>query len=168
MPDKAPLAPPLFPPPRDEFVHLPPAYRPYDATNTYASPEVVLFLQVPSVFSQWTPSAYIIGCVTQTCIKQYFMASRIRLFGDERSRIAIMHNDNPRTHKHLGRGVPNCEHATWEPHRESLVLLVTCTKFSQSAPMRQCLLSTDSKSLGDASPFIPGEELFSEPMTPTP
>ena len=103
-----PATTPSVPPSHDlrpTFAPLEHAYATYDASLTYISDDVVLFWHPPSVFSQWTPSPFIVDMVEYNCAEQFMMASKARLFGDDTALSAILASDDPREQKRLGRQV---------------------------------------------------------------
>ena len=99
---------------RPPFVPLEHAYVAYDASLTYISDDIVLFWHPPSVFSQWTPSPFTVDLVEHTCGKQFMMASKARLFGDDTALSAILASDDPREQKCLGRQVRHFDPELWQ------------------------------------------------------
>ena len=90
---------------RELFSPLPTAAGLHDGSLTYINDEVVLFWQPPSGFSQWTLSPFTVDLVEYSCAKQFMMASKARLFGDDSMLSAIFATDDPREHKRFGRQV---------------------------------------------------------------
>ena len=83
------------------------------------------------------------------------MAEKARLFQDHDAAERIMASPDPREHKRLGRGVHNVECAIWDLVREDAVLDGIFAKSTHNPAMQQHLLSTDTKTLAEASPFDP-------------
>ena len=151
LPVKAPSVPPshyLHPP----FVPLEHAYATYDASLTYISDDVVLFWHTPSVFSQWTPSPFIVDLVEYDCAEQFMMASKSRLFGDDTALSAILASDDPREQKRLGRQVRHFDYKLWQSECKNIVLHGNLPKFSQYEQMHLALIGTGDRRLAEASP----------------
>ncbi|CAM9647465.1 unnamed protein product [Ectocarpus sp. 13 AM-2016] len=130
-----------------------PAATPFDGTREYVSPGVLLFWQPPSVFSQWTPSVFVVDNVQYRCAEQYMMAEKAKLFGDEGSWQKIMATHSPREHKDLGRGVSGYDQDVWDQHKFHIVAQGNYAKFTQNEMMGQRLLDTGEKLLAEASPY---------------
>ncbi|CAB1106574.1 unnamed protein product [Ectocarpus sp. CCAP 1310/34] len=132
---------PLFAPP------------PFDDKCECASDDVLLFWKPPSVFSQWTPSAFDVLGVRYSCGDQFMMSEKAMLFGDMTSYDKIMAATVPKTHKFLGRNVRPFDHAEWERRHEEIVLTGSCAKFAQNHDMKHHLMETVTRLLAEASPF---------------
>ena len=63
--------------------------------------QVVLFLQSPSYFSQWSPSSFIVDDVSYSCAEQFMTVEKARLFQNRRAEELIMSSPDPRAHKHI-------------------------------------------------------------------
>ncbi|CAN0528621.1 unnamed protein product, partial [Ectocarpus sp. 12 AP-2014] len=113
---------------------------------------VLLFLYFSSVFSQWTPSIFVVDNVQYSCAEQYMMAEKAKLFGDEGSWKKIMATLSPREHKDLGRGVRGYDQDVWDQHKLHIVAQGNYAKFTQNEMMGQRLLDTGEKLLAEASP----------------
>ena len=79
----------------------------FDPSLEYSTDKVVLLWQPPSYFSQWSPSSFVVDDVSYSCVEQYMMAEKARLFKDPRAVELIMSSPDSRTHKRVGRGVRN-------------------------------------------------------------
>ena len=137
---------------RPPFVPLEFAHTTYDASLTYISDDVVLFWYPPSAFSQWTPSPFAVDLVEYNCAKQFMMASKARLFGDDTALSAILASDDLREQKRLGRQVRHFDHDLWYTECENFVLHGNLAKFSQNEEMRLALIRTRDCRLAEASP----------------
>ena len=49
-------------------------------SNIYSTDNVVLFWQPPSYFSKWSPSSFFVDGVPYSCVEQFMMAEKARLF----------------------------------------------------------------------------------------
>lgn len=113
----------------------------------------VLFWKPPSVFGQWTPSAFSVEGVQYCCAEQFMMAQKARLFGDVATRNKILATQDPRVHKRLGQQVTPFDQQTWDAQRLAIVIAGNVAKFSQNPEMLQQLLQTGDKTLVEASPL---------------
>ena len=107
--------------------------------------DVVLFGQPLSVCSQWTLAPFTVGLVEYSCPKQFMMASKARLFGDDSTLSAILATDDPREHKRLGRQVCHFDHDTWLHERKYIAFRGNLAKFSQNENLRLALLHTGER-----------------------
>ncbi|CAB1106401.1 unnamed protein product [Ectocarpus sp. CCAP 1310/34] len=105
---------------------------PFDDKCEYASDDVLLFWKPPSVFSQWTPSAFDVLGVRYSCGEQLMMSEKAKLFGYLTSYDKIMAATDPKTQKFLGRNVRPFDYAEWERRREETVLTGSYAKFAQT------------------------------------
>ncbi|CAB1119356.1 unnamed protein product [Ectocarpus sp. CCAP 1310/34] len=126
---------------------------PFDDKCEYASDDVLLFWKPPSVFSQWTPSAFDVLGVRYSCGEPLMMSEKAKLFGDMTSYDKIMAATDPKTHKFLGRNVRPFDYAEWEHRREEIVLTGSYAKFARNHDMKHHLLETGTRLLAEASPF---------------
>ncbi|CAM9267547.1 unnamed protein product [Pylaiella littoralis] len=127
----------------------------FDGTREYIYEGVVLFWQPPSVFSQWTPSTFVIEDMQYACAEQYMMAEKAKLFDDADIWKQIVATDDPREHKKLGRMVRGYNQRVWDEHKRAIVARGSYAKFTQNEAMRERLLDTGEKLLAEASPFDP-------------
>ena len=136
---------------RPPFVPLELAYATYDASLTYISDDVVLFLHSPSAFSQWTPSPFTVDLVEHNCAEQFMVASKARLFGDSTTLSAILTSDDSREQKRLGRQVGHFDHDLWQTECENIVLRGNLANFFQYEEMRLALTRIGDRRLAEPS-----------------
>ena len=105
----------------------------FDLSLEYSTDNLVLFWQAPSYFSQWSPSSFALDGVSYSCVEQYMMAEKARLFKDHRGRELIMSSPDPTTHKRIGRGVRNFDSAVWDREKQNAVLSGNYAKFTPTA-----------------------------------
>lgn len=115
--------------------------------------ECVFFWKPPSVFSQWTPSMFVVDGLEYCCAEQYMMSEKAKLFGDYKTFDQIMSTSNPKKHKELGRKVSNFNAKVWDDCALDIVIKGNTHKFQQNHGMRQKLQLTGNKTLVEASPF---------------
>lgn len=106
-----------------------------------------------SCLSQWWRSDFVIEGTTYTSAEQWMMASKARLFGDERVRAKILAASDPAEIKRLGREVQKFDEARWRERRLELVTEGNVAKFDQQPALRAHLLSTGDDILVEASPL---------------
>ena len=110
------------------------------------------------------------GCVTRTCLSQwydapfrvdgvdyrsaehYMMAAKAALFEDLCMREAVLAAATPAQAKALGRQVAGFAEEVWARHRVRLVVEANTAKFGQDDRLRDFLLQTGDQVLVEASP----------------
>lgn len=106
-----------------------------------------------SCLSQWWLSSFEAEGVTYSCMEQYMMASKARLFHDEDITPEIMSARSQKTIKDLGRKVKHFDSRVWDENKFSIVYRGNMLKFSQNQEMKEYLLSTKDRILVEASPY---------------
>lgn len=102
--------------------------------------------------SQWWPSEFTVDGIGYATAEHWMMAGKARLFDDDRALAGILAAPHPQAAKKLGRQVRGFDNATWERHREELVVAGNVAKFGQDPALRDYLLGTGSRVLVEASP----------------
>ena len=105
------------------------------------------------VFSQWHPSPFMIDGVWYTCAEQYMMAEKARLFGDAVAESRIMGTTDPSDQKRYGRQVRGFVKQQWDAVARDVVYRASVEKFRQNPDLLELLLSTEGKTLVEASPY---------------
>lgn len=111
------------------------------------------FFGADDVFSNWHPCRFSYHDVAFTCVEQFMMFAKAKLFNDEQSASKILATRDPMTQNVIGRQVAGFDLATWEARRESIVFVGCREKFSQNPGLRSMLLATAPTELVEASPF---------------
>ncbi len=132
-----------------------------DRFNAGKSPTLMLFWGhtvqpgriTKACFSQWYPAHFTVDGREYICTEQYMMAEKARLFGDTTAHEAIMHSDQAKEIKALGRQVQGFTDALWNENKYRIVLEGNIAKFSQNEPLRAFLLGTDDAIIAEASPY---------------
>lgn len=106
-----------------------------------------------SCLSQWWLDKFEVDGITYSCMEQYMMASKARLFGDEEIIPEIMAAKAQKTIKDLGRKVKHFDSEVWDKYKYSIVYRGNIQKFSQNEKLKEYLLSTKDKILVEASPY---------------
>src|SRR2546429_499961 len=91
-------------------------------------------------FSQWQPSAFVVGGINFTHAEQFMMYAKAMLFGDRVTADLILNARTPKEQKALGRKVNGFDEAVWLLFREGVVFDGSYAKFSQNAELRDGLL----------------------------
>ena len=105
-----------------------------------------------SCFSQWWVAPFSVDGTTYPTAEHYMMASKARLFGDEKALQRILSAKHPKQAKQEGRLVAGFDEATWVRRRFDLVVAGNHAKFSQHPALAQFLLQTGQRVLVEASP----------------
>ena len=104
-------------------------------------------------FSQWYKADFRVNHLRYSCMEQYMMAEKARIFGDEEIAKQIMDETMQDKIKGLGRKVKNFDENIWNEVKYHIVLTGNYYKFSQNKQLRQVLLSTGESILVEASPL---------------
>ena len=91
--------------------------------------------------------------VSYPSAEHWMMASKARLFGDEKMLLHILEAKSPAEAKALGHKVKNFEPQRWNKHKFKLVKEGNIHKFSQHQDMKTFLLATKNRILVEASPY---------------
>ncbi|MEX3790875.1 NADAR family protein [Paraburkholderia sp. BR14374] len=111
------------------------------------------FFGADDVLSNWHPCRFTYHGVSFTCVEQFMMYAKAKLFDDETSAAKILAATDPMTQKKLGRKVANFDLDIWVARRESIVFVGCREKFAQSHELRSVLLATAPTVLVEASPY---------------
>ena len=106
-------------------------------------------------FSQWyTGATFDVDGQTYFCAEQFMMASKARLFEDEKAlRDILRERHSPKRVKELGRGVSNFDAKIWSSAAYDVVVAGSYAKFKQNDHIRRVLLATAPAMLAEASPY---------------
>ncbi|MEP6766128.1 MAG: NADAR family protein [Gemmatimonadaceae bacterium] len=102
--------------------------------------------------SQWYAATFVIDGLRFPTAEHYMMFRKATLFGDNEAAERILQTQNPGAAKAIGRSVRGFEEFVWEQHRVAIAVDGNCAKFSQSEPLRDFLLKTQTRVLVEASP----------------
>jgi ribA/ribD-fused uncharacterized protein len=104
--------------------------------------------------SQWYPSTFKLEGIEFNCAEQFMMWSKATFFKDAETAQAILDSKWPRSQKELGRCAGTWDPAWDEPMgSRAAVLRGTMAKFSQNVELRDLLLKTGTRTIGEASPY---------------
>ena len=103
--------------------------------------------------SNWHPCHFSYHGISFSCVEQFMMYSKAKLFGDEASAIKILETHDPKTQKRIGRCVSGFDEKVWIARRESIVFVGCREKFAQNDGLMCLLLDTAPTVLVEASPY---------------
>ena len=83
--------------------------------------------------------------------EQAFQHKKALLAGDQNKQREIMFNPDPMVQKMLGQQVKGLDLAKWEAEKRDIMKDIVIAKFTQHAYLRNHLLSTQDKKLGEAN-----------------
>lgn len=106
-----------------------------------------------SCFSQWWKSDFKREDKIYSCMEQYMMYEKAKLFDDENTAKQIMESNNPKDIKSLGKKAKNFNQNLWDKYKYSIVLNGNYLKFIQNKSLMMFLFSTKNKILVEASPY---------------
>jgi hypothetical protein len=102
--------------------------------------------------SNWEASPFTIDGKSYTCVEQWMMAEKARLFGDTVAEARIMATADPADQKRYGRGVKGYVEDQWAAVRYQIVLRGVVEKYRQNEHLREKLLATGDLQFVEASP----------------
>lgn len=105
-----------------------------------------------SCFSQWFYSPFVIDKIVYPTAEHWMMASKARLFNDDKILSRILNSSEPKAVKNLGRKVKDFKLDVWSDHCRALVTEGNIAKFEQNEKLKTFLLSTGNSVIVEASP----------------
>ncbi len=130
---------------------LPPELDPSKIT-TKETENYLFFYSAASPLSNFHPSTFIINGETHTCGEEYIQTSKAQFFKDHETYKKIKVCASPGQMKTLGSTVKGFNSAAWATCVENVATKCQLENFCQNKELRYYLLSTESKSLIEASP----------------
>ena len=103
-------------------------------------------------FSQWHPSAFVVGGVSFTHAEQFMMYAKALVFADHKVADQILKAKTPREQKALGRTIKAYDDRVWSLFREGVVFNGSYAKYSQNSELQTTLLATPPEAMGRSSP----------------
>lgn len=103
--------------------------------------------------SNWQSSPMLIDSVRYSCVEQYMMAMKARLFGDRATLKKIMATQIPKVHKQLGREVKGFSQDAWVEVAYEVVLRATVEKYRQNPKLLILLQAAGDLEFVEASPM---------------
>ena len=105
-----------------------------------------------SCLSNWFPSPFVVDGVRYPTTEHFMMASKARLFSDDRIYEQIVAAGGPSKAKALGRQVRGFREEVWAEHRFGIVVAGNYAKFDQTSELGTFLIGTGTRVLVEASP----------------
>lgn len=110
------------------------------------------------IYSQWYPCKFTEEfdediSITYNNAEQFMMAHKALLFGDDIHFKKILEVDNPAVIKQYGRQIKNFDVGIWNAHKFKIVTDGNRLKFQQNPNLMEKLLSTNNKTIVEASPY---------------
>lgn len=106
-----------------------------------------------SCFSQWWHSVFEVDGQEYSCMEQFMMAGKAKLFGDKEILDAILNCSNPKQIKALGRKVKGFDEDIWNQHKYTIIYYGNYMKFSQNQELGDFLIATKDSVIAEASPY---------------
>ena len=111
---------------------------------------VHVFYGYESPFSNFYACEFTVNGTRYNCVEQYFQSYKAGHFKDEASRKKIMSLSKPGSMKAAGRRAKNFDIQEWKSISKKVLKEGVYAKFSQNANLRERLLATGDKRLGEA------------------
>lgn len=89
--------------------------------------------------SNWAPSMFTVDGQSYSCVEQFFMAEKARVFGDEETRQKILKARYPKAQKELGRQVRGFKETVWTKRRFKTMSRGVLEKFRQDSELQKRL-----------------------------
>lgn len=102
--------------------------------------------------SNWYRCKFVIDDFEYTCVEQYMMAEKAKLFHDSIRYTAILKASSPWEYKQLGKQVTPFDAAIWDRACMRIVKAGNKAKFEQNPALKKKLLATGTSTLAEASP----------------
>lgn len=103
--------------------------------------------------SQWWETPFVVDGINYSCMEQYMMVEKARLFNNLAIEKRIMAATSPKEIKALGRKVTDFDEEIWNAVKYTIVVKGNYHKFSQNPDLKQFLIATENKILVEASPY---------------
>jgi ribA/ribD-fused uncharacterized protein len=123
-----------------------------DYEGHFLNEEYEYFYVTKHPFSQWHKCSFVCDNITFNSTEQFMMYSKALLFGDMEIANKILLSKDVREQKNLGRSVKRFDIKVWNQQAINIVYKGNKAKFSQSEEFKSLLLSTQGKTLVEASP----------------
>ena len=102
--------------------------------------------------SNWYDSTFTCDSIIFSCVEQYMMYHKARLFVDTETAKKILNESNPHKQKELGRAVKNYKDEIWSAFRYDIVKNGVQNKFKQNKNLEEYLKTLKGYTIVEASP----------------
>ena len=113
--------------------------------------DTVVFFTKGSPFSNFYAASFVKDQITYVNNEQYIQSKKAELFNDDETHMKIMQSTNPYEIKGLGSRVKNFVKPQWENSARQVALDACTAKFEQNSVLKDILLETGNKDIGEAS-----------------
>ncbi len=103
--------------------------------------------------SNWSPHPVTENGITFKTLEHYLMYHKALVMGDMESAHFILLAESPQSAKKLGRKVKDYSEEKWHAARENVILNGLWLKSNQHPFIKEKLLRTKGRQIGEASPF---------------
>ena len=103
--------------------------------------------------SNWYLSDFEEDGITYSCVEQYMMYKKAKLFKDEAVASQILNTTSQRDIKALGRKVRNFNEEVWDKHKQDIVNQGVYLKFKQNSKLQTEILSAKVDTFVECSPY---------------
>ena len=114
------------------------------------SDKTVLFFGRHTPFSNFYQCPIKVEGQTFNCVEQFLQKSKAEVMGDEETAVHIMSEADPARQKGLARNIKG-DIQKWTSEANTITYKAIKAKFEQNPSLRQYLLASDQKELGEAS-----------------
>jgi ribA/ribD-fused uncharacterized protein len=94
----------------------------------------------------------VVDGVTFPTVEHYYQWSKAKMFGDGDAEKKIMKTPSPKSVKTYGKKVKNFEEEKWNEKKDGVMRTALRAKFSQHPELKDLLLSTKDRPIGEADP----------------
>ena len=129
---------------------LPIALRPTESA-VRETEEVVIFASNKAIFSNLYGCKIDLDGQSFNSAEQYIQLSKAKLFNDKGSEGKIMSETDSYEQMKLGKAVRNFDKDTWHQKAKEILRKCNLAKYNQNAHLREALIKTGSKKLGEAT-----------------
>lgn len=113
--------------------------------------EAIVFFTQGSPLSNFHHAPFMKDNIGYSCSEQYIQAKKAELFNDDLAHSKIMLTTDPYAIKKLGSRVRNFVKPRWEREAKKIAQDACMAKFSQNERLREVLLETNGKRIGEGS-----------------
>ena len=101
--------------------------------------------------SNGSMTRFVLDDIWYNCVEQYMSSQKAKLFGDQEMYEKIMDTWSSQTHKELSRNVRSADPVIWDEKCEEIMLAALCAKCEQHPDIKETLLRTGSRIIGEAT-----------------
>lgn len=124
----------------------------------YEGPEPALFFMGNDSLTEFRgfengyDAKIVVDGVTFPTVEHYYQWSKAKMFGDADAEKKILKTASPKSVKTYGKKVKNFEEEKWNEKKDEIMRTALRAKFTQHPELRDLLVSTKDRPLGEADP----------------